>query len=122
MVEDEETVRRFTRTILEMQGYRVLEALDGESALLANEQHKDAEIHLLVTDMVMPGIGGREVARRFRAARPEGKVLFMSGYTEDALFDPDGAPQGATRFIHKPFTPSGLALEVREMLNGSLLP
>jgi DNA-binding NtrC family response regulator len=117
LVEDEETVRKFTRKILEMQGYRVLEAQNGESARLVDEEHKDMEIHLLVTDMVMPGIGGREVASRFLSARPESRVLFMSGYTGDSVFGPDGAQLGAAPFISKPFTPTGLARAVREALD-----
>jgi two-component system, cell cycle sensor histidine kinase and response regulator CckA len=117
LVEDEDTVRNFTRKILEMQGYRVLEAPNGEIAQLVNEQHKDMEIHLLVTDMVMPGIGGREVARRFLAARPASRVLFMSGYTEDSVLGPDGAQQHAAHFIHKPFSPAGLACAVRQVLD-----
>jgi CheY-like chemotaxis protein len=117
LVEDEVTVRKFTRKILEMQGYRVLEAHNGESALLVNDQYKDLEIHLLVTDMVMPGMGGRELARRFLASRPESRMLFMSGYTEDSAFGPNEEPQGTARFLHKPFTPAGLAHAVREALD-----
>ena len=117
LVEDEDTVRLFTRKILEMQGYRVLEAHNGESARLVNEQHRDLEIHLLITDIALPGIGGREVACRFLATRPESRVLFMSGYAEDSLFGPDGAQQEAARFIHKPFTPASLAHAVRVALD-----
>ncbi len=119
LVEDEDTVRNFTRKILEMQGYKVLEAHDGESAQLVNDQYKDLEIHLLVTDMVMPGVGGREVARRFLDTRPGSHVLFMSGYTGESESGLDGAPQGAAAFIHKPFTPAGLAHAVREALDAS---
>jgi FixJ family two-component response regulator len=85
--------------------------------MLVNEQHKDLEIHLLVTDMVMPGMGGRELARRFLATRPECRVLFMSGYTEDGVFGANEEPQGTARFIHKPFTPAALAHAVREALD-----
>jgi len=122
LVEDEETVRNFTRKILEMQGYRVLEAHNGESAQLVNEQYKDLEIHLLLTDMVMPGIGGLEVARRFLSTRPDSRVLFMSGHTEDSVFGPEGAPQGGARFIHKPFTPAGLAHAVRIAFDAPTVP
>jgi two-component system, chemotaxis family, CheB/CheR fusion protein len=117
LVEDEVTVRNFTRKLLEMQGYRVLEAHNGESAILVNEQHKELEIHLLVTDMVMPGMGGKDVALKFLATRPESHVLFMSGYTEDSMFGPDGAPPGVALFLHKPFTPSEFAHAVREALD-----
>src|SRR6185436_3499175 len=78
LVEDEDTVRNFTRKILEMKGYSVLEANNGDNALLVDEQHKDIAIHLLVTDMIMPGMGGRELAQRFLLSRPETRVLFMS--------------------------------------------
>lgn len=117
LVEDEDTVRTFTRKILEMQGYKVLEAHNGASAGIVDEEHKDQAIHLLVTDMVMPGIGGREVARRFLGRRPESRVLFMSGYTEDATFGPDVAQAGSACFIHKPFSPADLAHAVRMALD-----
>ncbi|HLP43527.1 MAG TPA: ATP-binding protein, partial [Fibrobacteria bacterium] len=119
LVEDEETVRNFTKKILEMHGYKILEARDGENAQIVNDQYKDLEIHLLVTDMVMPGAGGREVARRFLERRPGSRVLFMSGYIGNSMFGLDDAPRGVASFIHKPFTPAGLAHAVREALDTS---
>ncbi len=122
LVEDADTVRKFTRSILEMQGYAVLEANNGQSALFVNEQFKDSEIHILVTDMVMPGMGGYELAERFLESRPNSRVLFMSGYTEEAIFDKLGKRTGDTHFIQKPFSPAQFARAVRNALEPTLLP
>lgn len=104
MAEDDSTVRTFTRRTLELQGYRVLEAEDAESALRLSSGHEGA-IHLLLTDMLMPGMNGRELADRFKLERPGTPVLFMSGYTGEVIIDQGLLEEGAL-FIQKPFSPS----------------
>nr|MDQ3002953.1 ATP-binding protein [Fibrobacterota bacterium] len=117
LVEDEQSVRKFTRKILELRGYSVLEANNGQTALLVEEQHKGTKIHLLLTDMVMPGMNGRELADRFLAIRPGSGVLLMSGYTEASIFDDKKESGRMARFIPKPFAPEALAKAVRETLD-----
>jgi PAS domain S-box-containing protein len=112
LVEDEESVRRLARAFLENRGYKVLEARDGAHAVEICEQ-RDQTIHLMVTDVVMPKMGGRELAQRVAALRPEIRVLFVSGYTGDSLILP--GPHAA--FLEKPFGPSDLIKKVREMLD-----
>jgi PAS domain S-box-containing protein len=115
LVEDEEMVREMTRQVLEMNGYNVLEASHGKEALLICAQH-EGRIDLMVTDVVMPQMGGRELAECLAAARPETKVLFMSGYTDDAIVR-HGVLHENVNFLQKPFTPDALALKVREVLS-----
>jgi len=114
LVEDEEMVRRLVRSVLELKGYTVLEASGGEEALKIAREH-DGLIELLVTDVVMPGMSGRQVAERLRPLRPETRVLFMSGYTDDVVVRHGILDQEAA-FIEKPFTPVGFAQKVREVL------
>jgi PAS domain S-box-containing protein len=114
LVEDEERVRVLGRTILRKYGYHVLEAQSGGDALLLCEQHQ-APIHLLLTDVVMPRISGRQLAGRLRPVRPEMKVLYMSGYTDDAVLR-DGVVNATVAFIQKPITPEALARKVRQVL------
>ncbi|TAJ10171.1 MAG: response regulator [Nitrospirae bacterium] len=114
VVEDDDSVRTFTCQVLRGQGYRVLEAKDGHHALLLCEQHKDP-IHLVVTDVVMPDMSGREVADRLTPCRPETKVLYLSGYTDDTIVH-HGVLDPAIAFLHKPFTPDVLLRKVREVL------
>jgi PAS domain S-box-containing protein len=116
LVEDEEAVRALAKKILERQGYHVFEARHGADALRVAEQ-LDGRIDLVVTDVVMPQMNGRELAERLAAVRPGVAVLFMSGYTDDeiirrGLLDPDMA------FLQKPFTAHALARAVRDMLDG----
>jgi two-component system, cell cycle sensor histidine kinase and response regulator CckA len=114
VVEDEEDVRELARDILEMNGYLVLEALDGADATRLAETHP-GPIDLLITDVVMPGTSGPELARRLRAHRPGLRVLCMSGYPESA--DPRiGGEAGWNAWLQKPFTPAGLMAKVRECL------
>jgi PAS domain S-box-containing protein len=113
LVEDEEVVRRFTRETLKMNGYNVLEAGNGHEALTVSAAHAGA-IHLLLTDVVMPGMGGRELVDRLVPLRPEMKVLYMSGYTDDAIIH-HGVLEGAA-FLQKPFTLTELTQKVREGL------
>jgi CheY-like chemotaxis protein len=115
VVEDEEDVRKLAVRILERQGYKVLEASQGLDAFLIAEKYEDL-IHLLVTDVVMPKISGRELADRIAEIRPEIKVLYMSGYTDNAIVHHGVLGEGM-KFIQKPFTVDGLARKVREVLD-----
>ena len=120
VVEDEEILRRLICRILRLSGYEVLEASNGGEALLTCEQHEDP-IHLMVTDVVMPQMGGRELAERVAALRPDMKVAYMSGYTDDAIVRNGELSPGMT-FIQKPFTASVLARTVREALDSPEIP
>ena len=111
LVEDEDGVRHLSRRLLETEGYRVLEASGGEEALALAAGHL-GPIHLILTDVVMPGLNGPEVAARIVALRPEIRVLYMSGYTDTSL--PRLAAQAP--LLQKPFTPEALADRVRELL------
>jgi len=114
VAEDETLVRVLVRKTLTQAGYRVLEAGGGEEALQLAARH-DGTIHLLVTDVVMPGMSGRELMRRLAAVRPNVKVLYMSGYSDEAV-ERHGVLDPGTAFMQKPFTPSVLARRVREVL------
>jgi two-component system, cell cycle sensor histidine kinase and response regulator CckA len=98
-----------------MQGYTVLEADSGEEAMRVAEGYAGA-IHLLVTDVVMPGTGGREVAEALRARQAGLKVLYVSGYTDDAVVR-HGIVEATDAFLQKPFTPLALARKVRAVLD-----
>jgi len=114
LVEDEEAVRELARDILEANGYAVLEARHGDEALAICERHSEP-IHLMLTDVVMPGMNGRELAERLARLRPETKVLYMSGYTDNAIVL-HGVLNGRAVFLQKPFSPDALARKVREVL------
>src|SRR5207247_5811267 len=116
LVEDENAVRALAREVLRRHGYVVLEARHGVDALRVAERHTDA-IHLMVTDLVMPHMSGRDLAERLSTVRPAMKVLFMSGYTDHAVMHRDLTPGSA--FIQKPFTPELFAHKVRTILNGA---
>jgi len=115
LVEDDETVRHLARDILTAQGYNVLEATHGGEALLLAGRCQ-GPIHLLLTDVVMPHMSGRALADRLATTHPETKVLYMSGYTENAVVH-HGVLDGETVYIQKPFTVEGLARKVREVLD-----
>ncbi|MBI4877858.1 MAG: response regulator [Acidobacteria bacterium] len=107
MVEDQAEVLLLAREALETYGDRVLQATRGEEVLAVAEQHA-GPIHLLLTDVVMPGMTGRELARRLTPLRPETKVLHMSGYTANVIAH-KGTLDPGVAYIPKPFTPEGLA-------------
>jgi two-component system cell cycle sensor histidine kinase/response regulator CckA len=115
LCEDEESVRSVTRRFLTRQGYRVLEARNGEDALRIADEH-EGPISLLVTDAVMPHMGGGELAEALTKRRPATKVLFVSGYTEDRLVH-HAAARESTSFLEKPFTGEELASRVRQLLD-----
>jgi signal transduction histidine kinase/ActR/RegA family two-component response regulator len=117
VAEDEEMVRKLACKVLEMSGYRVLEAANGGAALLICERHNEP-IHLLITDVIMPEMSGRELADRLAQLRPEMKVLYMSGYTDNAIVHHGVLNEGAS-FIQKPFATHALARKVREVLDAS---
>jgi two-component system cell cycle sensor histidine kinase/response regulator CckA len=117
LVEDEESVRNLVRSILEMNGYAVLEASDGKDALGLCRKFKGT-IHLMISDVVMPQMSGRELAEHLSTVRPEMKVLFMSGYTEDAILHQRALKSDAA-FLQKPFTPAALAGKIREVLDAA---
>ena len=114
LVEDEDQVRKLASRILRDHGYIVLEARDGREGLSVCEAHRGT-IDLLVSDVVMPELGGRELAERILTMRPDIKVLFMSGHTQDVILK-EGVKAG-TPFLQKPFAPADLAHKVREVLD-----
>jgi CheY-like chemotaxis protein len=116
LAEDEDLVRKLAREVLETLGYQVLEAMNGGAALLLCERHQE-KIHLLISDVVMPEMSGRELAERLAQLRPDMKVLFMSGYTDNAIVHQGILDEGAD-FIQKPFSPDALARKVRDVLDG----
>jgi CheY-like chemotaxis protein len=115
LIEDEEAVRKLVRRTLEKHGYQLLVAASGTEALeLA--QNYTASIQLVISDVVMPQMGGREVAEQLKAVRPGIQILFISGYTENTMMRGGNVSEGET-FLQKPFTPLTLARRVREMLD-----
>jgi nitrogen-specific signal transduction histidine kinase/ActR/RegA family two-component response regulator len=120
LVEDEDDVRRLLNHVLQKRGYQVIEASNGEQALevFGNRQ---SEIDLVLTDMVMPRMSGRELAKRISAIEPNTKVMFMSGYTDDVLVR-TGALRPGMSFLQKPLRPEVLAAKVREALDSPVRP
>jgi DNA-binding NtrC family response regulator len=115
LVEDEDDLRTLTRNLLERSGYTVLIAKDGNEALQVSQQYKTT-IHLLLTDVVMPGMSGPVLAQQLTRQRPEIKTVYMSGYTGKtvaghSVLDPDSF------FLMKPFTRDSLASKIREALD-----
>jgi signal transduction histidine kinase len=120
LVEDEEGVRELARDILRANGYTVLEARNGAEALLICERHQ-GPLDLLLTDVVMPRLSGRDLAERLAPLRPGLSVLYMSGYTDDAVIR-HGVLGAGTAFLQKPFTPAVLVQRVRETLDTASEP
>jgi two-component system, cell cycle sensor histidine kinase and response regulator CckA len=115
LVEDEPEVRRLVEKVLGLQGYDVVAAGTPAEALEI-ERGLDQELDLLITDIVMPGMSGRELARRLAPLRPRMKILFVSGYTDDAVVQ-EGALEPGTDFLQKPFSPAALGRKIREILD-----
>jgi PAS domain S-box-containing protein len=115
LVEDEPDLRELTRTVLAAKGYTVVEARNAEEAERLAESN-GAKIHLLLTDVIMPGISGRELAKRILARQPSMRVLYMSGYTYNVIAQ-GGTLERGVSFLQKPFTPSALVEKVRDVLD-----
>ncbi|MCC6728605.1 MAG: PAS domain S-box protein [Chthonomonadales bacterium] len=115
LAEDEPLVREMAEHILRSQGYRVLAARSGADAVAVASRHP-GDIHLLVADVVMPGMGGQAIAERLQASRPGLRALYVSGYTESSVVRM-GALEEGIAFLAKPFTPGALARKVREVLD-----
>ncbi len=113
VVEDQEEVRKLALESLRTYGYRVMEAANAGEALLLSKRH-DGPVNLLLTDVVMPGMSGRELAEQLQPLRPEMKVLFVSGYTDNVITH--GVLDSGAAFLAKPFTPETLAAKIREVL------
>jgi PAS domain S-box-containing protein len=120
LVEDEANLRYLARQFLEKQGYRVIEAADGAVAMQIVVAHEGV-IHLLLTDVIMPGMNGRELAQRVSEIRPNVKVLYMSGYTENVIGH-NGTLDAGVRLLQKPFNLRDLKDKVREVLDASPIP
>jgi CheY-like chemotaxis protein len=115
VVEDQTEVRRLTLAVLKSQGYRLLEAPNGSEALSLCERDP-GPIHLLITDVVMPGMTGRELATRLLALRPSLKILYISGYTANVIAH-EGLLDPGVAYLPKPFSPAQLTAKVREVLS-----
>ena len=116
VVEDEPTLRHLARSVLELQGYKVLSANNGQDALHAVRDHKGSPIRLVITDVVMPLMGGKVMAEWLKTANPDLKILFTSGYTDDAVTQQGLLAEGV-EFLPKPYMPTTLVCKVREMLD-----
>ncbi len=115
LAEDEDMIRTMVSRVLRTQGYRVLEARDGSEAVRLGTEAREP-IHLLLTDVVMPGMNGKEVTAKLAAAHPEMRVLYISGYTDNADVS-RGVLDESADFLQKPFTPETLTRRVRETLS-----
>jgi two-component system cell cycle sensor histidine kinase/response regulator CckA len=115
LIEDDKTLRTFAVKVLRLKGYTVLEAENGGAGLALSNGH-EGPIHLVLTDVVMPGISGREAAKQLLQARPQIKTLYMSGYTDNAIVHHGVLDKGAL-LLQKPFTPDVLARKIREVLD-----
>jgi PAS domain S-box-containing protein len=120
VVEDEANLRALARQFLEKQGYKVIDAADGAVAMQIAVAH-EGMIHLLLTDVIMPGMNGRELAQRISEIRPNVKILYMSGYTENVVGH-NGTLDVGVRLLQKPFTLRELKIKVREVLDASPIP
>jgi DNA-binding response OmpR family regulator len=116
LVEDDPSVRNLARSVLEMYGYTVLEAPEPSAAIRISQEHRGM-IDILLTDVVMPHMNGKRLSELLAPDRPEMKVLFMSGYTDDAIVR-QGVLDAGVNFIQKPFVPATLTAKVRDVLEG----
>jgi CheY-like chemotaxis protein len=116
LVEDEPAVRHLACDVLEGQGYHVLRANNGQDALHTVRDHKGSPIQLVITDVIMPLMGGKVMAEWLKTSNPDLKILFTSGYTDEAITN-NGALQAGVEFLPKPYTPATLARKAREMLD-----
>jgi len=114
IVEDDDSLRKFAQEVLQSYGYRILAAENGEDALRVSQAH-EGQIDLMITDVVMPKMGGKEAADRLQPLYPQMKVIYMSGYTDNAIVH-HGVLSSELNFLEKPFTPEALARKVREVL------
>jgi PAS domain S-box-containing protein len=118
VVEDEPAVRHLAAELLEAQGYTVLRAANGQDALHVVREHQGSPIRLVITDIVMPLMGGKVMAEWLKTTYPDLKILFTSGYTEEVIAQ-TGTPDAGMQFLAKPYTPATLGRKVREMLDKS---
>ncbi len=116
VVEDDPSLRQLARRVLEAEGYEVLAASNGQDALRAARHHKGSPIRLVVTDVIMPQMGGKVMAEWLKTTNPSLKILFTSGYTDDS-FTQNGVLEPGVEFLPKPYTPTTLIWKVREMLD-----
>jgi len=117
VVEDEEVVLKLVRSILERAGYKVLTARNGVDALRMVEEHREP-LHLLLTDVVMPGMSGRALADAAQSLRQDLRVLFTSGYTDDAIVH-HGVLQAGAHLLEKPYSRKTILAAVRNVLDGN---
>jgi len=118
LVEDEKMVRSLALTILKRQGYNVLEAENGDKALRIVQEQNANSIHLMLTDVVMPGMSGQELSERLKPQCPGMKVIYMSGYTDEAIVEKYGLSAPGIHYLQKPFPPDTLVKRVRSVLDG----
>ncbi len=116
LVEDDPALREMATTLLTRLGYTILAAANGLEALKLRNEHSDVEIHLLLTDFVMPHMSGKELAERLQPLDPSMRILFASAYTENAILH-QGVLTHGTAMLQKPFTPSALARKLRDVLD-----
>jgi two-component system, cell cycle sensor histidine kinase and response regulator CckA len=117
VVDDEASLLALVRTMLWRAGYTVIEASDGEQALRMAAEHA-SPIHILLTDVLMPGMNGCELAEKFKSVRPEAKVLYMTGYRDKVLVESTGRSVDDSPLLRKPFTAYNLIAMIEELLNG----
>jgi len=115
LVEDEDMVRELTVRILEEKGYQVLESSRGEIAMEVSKKYK-SPIDLMITDIVMPGMGGKKLVQKIKKHRPQLKILYISGYT-DEIISQHGVLEEGTHFLQKPFLPQSFLTKIREILD-----
>jgi CheY-like chemotaxis protein len=118
LVEDEDSVRKLTRTILQTHGYQVIEARNGREGLNLAQQHQD-KLDMVLSDMVMPQMGGRQLAEQLRLNMPTIKIMLMSGYTDDTALRDGLQAEEEVHFLQKPFSPRELLAKVREVMQAT---